>query len=217
MTEERKIRWQSRLETYFAETGEQALCYAWMHRKAEAMFSARTGWIDLPVIVLGTVNGAISVGSDNLFGTAQYASVGVGVVALITAILATIGSYFAWAKRTEAHRIAAISYDKLNKFLSVEMSLPRAERMEADDLLKYVKVESDRLMEISPLIPSAIIEMFKARFGGDKYAEISKPAITNGLHAVEVYRADDATPGFSIRIPAGSATETSHGTPATDI
>jgi hypothetical protein len=193
---DRKIKWQTKLETYFAETGEQALCYAWMHRKAEALYGTRTGWIDLPVIILGTLNGAVSVGSDTLFGTAQYASVGVGVVALLTAILTTIGSYFAWAKRAEGHRISAISYDKLHKFLSVEMSLPRNERMEADDLLKYVKTETDRLAEISPLVPPKIIELFKMRFSCEKYAEISKPSITNGLHAIEVYKPSDATPGL---------------------
>ena len=74
--------------------------------------------------------------------------------------------------------------------------------MEADDLLKYVKVESDRLAEISPLVPPKIIDLFKSRFGGEKYAEISKPEIANGLHAIEVYRADDVTPGFTIRVPA---------------
>jgi hypothetical protein len=194
---DRKITWHTRLEEYFAQTGERAHCLSWLHAKAEEMYSSRTGWIDLPVIILGTLNGAISVGSDSLFGNSQYASVGVGVVALMTAILTTVGTYFAWAKRAEGHRISSINYGKLYRFLSVEMSLPRHERMTPDDLLKYTKEQYDRLAEVSPLVPPTIIEMFKAKFGGEKYAEISKPSITNGLEPIHVFAPlEDTTPGF---------------------
>jgi hypothetical protein len=53
------ISWNKRLEQYFAETGEKAHCLAWIHRKAEEMYSSRSVWIDLPVIILGTLNGAV--------------------------------------------------------------------------------------------------------------------------------------------------------------
>jgi hypothetical protein len=188
------ISWQTRLEEYFSHIGEKAHCLSWIHRKAEEMYSSRSVWIDLPVIILGTLNGAVSVGSDSLFGGSQYASIGVGVVALLTAILTTIGSYFAWARRAEGHRIAGLNYAKLYRFLSVEMSLPRDERMTPTDLLKYVKSEYDRLSEISPLIPPKIIILFKQRFDNEKYADISKPEDTNGLHAIVVYKEAEATP-----------------------
>jgi hypothetical protein len=191
------IHWNHRLEEYFSHTGEKAHCLAWIHRKAEAMYSSKTVWIDLPVIVLGTLNGAVSVGSQSLFGGSEFASVGVGVVALLTAILTTIGSYFAWARRAEGHRIASLSYAKLYRFLSVEMSLPRDERMTPTDLLKYVKGEYDRLSEISPLIPPVIIKLFKEKFDNEKYADISKPEDANGLHAIVVYKESEATPAFA--------------------
>jgi hypothetical protein len=191
-----EVTWNHRLEEYFAHTGEKAHCLSWIHRKAEEKYSSQTVWIDLPVIILGTLNGAVSVGSDSLFGNSQYASVGVGVVALLTAILSTIGSYFAWARRAEGHRISSLNYAKLYRFLSIEMSLPRHERMRPNDLLKYVKNEYDRLSEISPLLPPSVIHKFKQRFSSEQYENISKPEDANGLHAIEVYTAADATPGF---------------------
>ena len=182
------VHWNSKLEEYFAQTGEKAHCLSWIHKQAEALYSARTVWIDLPVIILGTLNGAVSVGSDTLFGNTQYASVGVGVVALLTAILSTITSYFAWARRAEGHRISSLNYAKLYRFLSVEMSLPRAERMDPTSLLKLVKTEIDRLAEVSPLIPHKIIVLFRSRFSDPKYDAICKPEESNGLHAIEVYK-----------------------------
>jgi hypothetical protein len=188
------ISWNSRLEEYFAQTGEKASCLSWLHKKAEELYSNRSVVIDLPVIILSTLNGAVSVGSDSLFGGSQYASVGVGIVALLTAILSTIGSYFAWSRRAEGHRISALNYAKLYRFLSIEMSLPRPERMSPNDLLKYVKTEYDRLSEISPLVPPRIIDLFKQRFSNAKYDDISKPEDANGLHPIIVYTRSDITP-----------------------
>ncbi len=186
------IQWNHRLEQYLAETGEKAHCYSWLHKQAEAAYSRLTVLIDLPVIILGTINGSISVGSQSLFGDSPTAPVAIGAVVLLTAILTTIGSYFSWSRRAEAHKISGLSYAKLYRFLSVEMNLPRNERMTPADLLKYVKNEYDRLSEISPLIPKRVIDDFKLRFA--KVEDITKPEETNGLHAIAIYKEPSTTP-----------------------
>jgi hypothetical protein len=186
------IQWNHRLEQYLAETGEKAMCFSWLHKQAEAFYSRLTVIIDLPVIILGTINGSISVGSQSLFGDSKSAPVAIGAVVLLTAILTTIGSYFSWARRAEAHKISSLSYAKLYRFLSVEMNLPRDERMTPADLLKYVKNEYDRLSEISPLVPKGIINDFKTRFA--KVENITKPEETNGLHGITVYKEPSTTP-----------------------
>jgi hypothetical protein len=71
------------------------------------------------------------------------------------------------------------------RFLSVEMSLPRDERMKPKDLLKYVRNEYERLNEISPLIPGNLIKIFNVKFANEK--EISQPEEVNGLEKITVY------------------------------
>lgn len=183
----RSIHWNERLEKYFVDTGEKSHCYSWLHKKSEQMFSNRSVFIDLPVIILGVLNGATSIGSKSLFGDSPYASVGIGIVALLTSILTTIGTYFSWARRAESHKLISIQYAKLYRFLSIEMSLPRNERMNPQDLLKYVKEQYDRLAEISPLVPPKIILEFNIKFNKDEYKEISKPEITNGLNHIDIF------------------------------
>jgi hypothetical protein len=179
------IHWNTNLEIFFTKTGERTLGLSVLHKKSEAYYSYLSNFINLPVIILGTLNGATSIGSSTLFGDSMYASVGIGCVALLTALLTTINSYFAWSRRAENHKISALYYGKLHRLLSVEMSLPRNERMDAQDLLKLVKNEFDRLHEISPLIPQTIIEKNRSLF--EKYKDVCLPLEMNGLEKMVVF------------------------------
>jgi len=183
----RNIHWNERLEKYLAETGEKAHCYSWLNKKAEELFSIRSIFIDLPVIILGVFNGATSIGSTALFTNTQMSSVIIGVIALLTSLLTTVGTYFAFARRAESHKMIGIQYAKLYRFIYVELNLPRTERTNPDLFLKYVKEQYDRLAEISPLIPKNIILEFNNHFNTPEYKNISKPEITNGIHSIQIF------------------------------
>ena len=182
------IHWTEMLEEYFASTGEKAHCLSWCHKQSEAMYSKRKTWIDLPVIVISGVTGFLSAGSTTMFSDPATSSVALGVASLFVSVLNTAGSYYGWAKRSEGHRISAIHYARLYRFISVELSLPRDERMEPSDFLKYVKDQYDRLQEISPLLPPEVIVDFQKKFANEK--EISKPEEANGLEKITVFRND---------------------------
>lgn len=182
-----EVHWTPLLEKYFSDTGEKANCYSWMHKQAEQLYSYRSTFIDLPVIILSVLNGATSVGSSSLFGDSQFASVGIGIVALFTAVLNTIGSYFGWARRAEAHKISSFQYAKLYRYIKVEMGLPRDERALPREFLKSVKEQYDRLAEVSPLIPPIILGQFRHKFSHEDFKEISFPEEADGLTEIVVY------------------------------
>jgi hypothetical protein len=181
------IEWSDRLEHYFASTGERCHGLSWCHKQSEARYSRLRNFTDLPVVILGVVNGSVSIGSSSLFGDSPFASVCVGIIALFTAILSTVAAYFKWAQRAEAHRISSLHYAKVYRFVNIQMSLPREERMSPADLLRQMKDHFDRLAEVSPLIPTEVITEFKSRFDKPQYKNISWPLEMNGLEAIEVY------------------------------
>jgi hypothetical protein len=184
-----KIHWTVKLEEYFASTGEKAHCLSWVHKQSETMYSNRRTWIDLPVIIGSGVIAFLNAGSQSLFDDPRVSSVALGVGSLAVGILNTMGSYFGWSKRAEGHRISSIHYSKLYRFITVELSLPREERMDPHDFLKYVKDQYDRLQEISPIIPTNVIRDFQKKFKNE--TEISKPEEANGLEKISVYRRSD--------------------------
>jgi hypothetical protein len=194
-----EINWNERLEEYFASTGEKAHCLSWLHKKAEALYSFRTMFIDLPVIILSTITGAASIGSKSLFGESELAPVVLGVVSLFVSVLNTVGTYFAWARRSESHRVSYLQYSKMYRFINVEMSLPRDERMRPKELLKYVRDEYERLNEISPLIPAKLIKIFNDKFSSEK--EISQPEEVNGLEKILVYNPPPKKADMEVQTP----------------
>lgn len=197
------ISWNTRLEHYFASTGEKAHCLSWIHKKAEERYARLRTFIDLPVIAISSITGFLSVGSTSLFGDNQMAvSVALGLCSLLVSVLNTTGTYFAWAKRAEGHRISSIQYARLYRFLAIEMSLPREERMTPADLLKHTKDQYDRLQEISPLVPPEIIREFKSQFKDAK--DISKPEEANGLERIDVYPHPQTPLGGMRSLPSGS-------------
>ena len=185
MSEIGDVSWNDRLEEFFASSGEKAHALSMLHKQAEALYSRRRNWIELPVIIGSAAIGFLNAGSTTMFGDPQVSSIALGVGSLAVGVLQTINTYFNWAKRAEGHRITSIQYSKLYRFLSIEMSLPRHERMSPTELLKQTKETYDRLQEISPLLPPEVIGEFHKKY--DKQDDISKPEETNGLEKISVY------------------------------
>jgi hypothetical protein len=185
MSEIGEVTWNARLEEYFASSGEKAHCLSVLHKQSEAYYSRLRNFIDLPVIIGSGIIGFLNAGSSSMFADPKVSSIALGVGSLVVGILQTVNTYFNWSRRAEGHRLSSIQYAKLYRFLSIEMSLPREERMAPTLLLKQVRDQYDRLQEVSPLIPDPILRDFKTRF--DKLTDISKPEEANGLEKIEVY------------------------------
>lgn len=205
---DKNIKWSNNLEDHFSDTAEKSQVYYWLHKRSEEKLSRITTFLDLPIIILGILNGATSVGSQSLFGDAAWAPIMIGGIVLLTSILNAISSYFSWQRKAEAHKISSIQYAKLYRFLCIEMSLPREERLTPKELLAYCKEQIDRLAEISPLIPNSVIKDFRTKFSDLK--DISFPEETGGLRPVYVFKDEPRQLHRLDTTPYGSCPPTIH-------
>lgn len=195
--EKRDISYHEALETLIAQEAERCAGLSWLHGRAEAYYSVRNTAVTLPTIVLSTLVGFLSGTSSSIFSDATMGSIGIGSVSLFTGVLSTIGTFFSFAKKAEGHRIASIQYSKISRFLSIELTLPRSERMSAGDLLKMTKDNIERQIETSPPIPDTIISEFKSKFKDMK--DIAVPDVANGIHKVQVNSKIITTPPPTVR------------------
>jgi hypothetical protein len=190
--------WSSQLEDLLALEGERCLGLAKLHKRCEDLASTRNNIIQIPVIILSTLCGTASVGTSSLFGESQVAPTIIGLVSIGVGILNTIGSYFAFAKKSEAHRIAHLQYSKLFSQLNIELSLPRAERSSVDVILGNMRDTMERLAEVTPSVPEEIIAEFNKKY--DSYKDIGIPIEANGLSKIIVFREDVKPNGPKIEI-----------------
>jgi hypothetical protein len=175
------------LEEVIASEAEKALVLRWLHDQSEKRYAQLNTYIAIPVIVISTLAGTASIGQESLFGTGDVAPIVIGLMSLSVSVLNVVSNFFSWAKRAEGHRISSINYGKLHRWISIELSLPRTQRVPAKHFLKEIREQIDRLNETSPPIPQSVIDSFRSRLKGIK-DDVTLPEICNEIKAVEVYR-----------------------------
>lgn len=189
------VSWTEELEKYFASTAEKASSLSWLHKKSEHLFTKRRTYIDLPCIAGGAIIAFLNAGSSSLFtNRMDIAPIALGIGSLLVSLTNTLGSYFAFAKRAEGHRLSAIHYAKTSRFISLELRLPRAERMPAHSLVKLVTEQYERLAETSPALASEAVAEYKTKFyNNEKYKDLSVPEDANGIERVTIYQEKPTT------------------------
>lgn len=176
-----EIVYTDEVESLIKGIGEKALALSWLHTRSEKRYSYLNNYLAIPAIILSTITGAGSIG----FGSIPDVSFIMGGISILVSIITTLNSYFSFAKRSEAHRITSVSYNKLYLQISIELSLPRKKRMNVKALLKNVSEQIVRLNEIQPPVPDVVITDFKKVFK-DYYGKVEMPEITNGLVSIKV-------------------------------
>lgn len=184
----KEVSWSTQIEDLIAIEGEKCLGLAKLHQKCEEFANQKNTLIQIPVIVLSTLSGTASVGSSTMFREGSIAPLIIGLVSIGVGILNTLGGYFAFAKKSEAHRIAHLQYSKLFSQINVELALPRNERSSAEQILNNLRDTMERLAEITPSIPGNIIKDFNKKYAD--YKNVGLPAEVNGLSKIKIFRGE---------------------------
>lgn len=177
-----EIVWNSAIELLIKGLGEKALSLSWLHNRSEKYYNYYNNTLAIPSIVLSSITATIG----GTFAGEKVFSYVTTIISTCVAILTTLNSYFVFAKRSESHRITAISYSKLYLQINIELSLPRKKRMNVKDFMKTVSEQIQRLNEIQPQVPDYVIKEYNLKFK-DEPTTISRPEITNGLVDIKIY------------------------------
>jgi len=184
------ITYTSDFEILLKDESEKAESMSILHSMASEKYSRLSVFMNIPVIVIGSVMGLLS--NLNLFAEQNIM---IGVLSICISIMKMFDNYFDWTKRTEGHRIHSLSYSKISKMIQIQLSLDKKYRMVAKDLLDVIQKDLQNLKESEPAIPPDIIKRYNEKY---KDEPTSKPAITNGLTQVHIHQ---TTPLPSIEEP----------------
>jgi hypothetical protein len=183
--------WSHEIEELLAEWGEVALCYQYLHSYSQRKYKQKYHNLQIPIIVLSTLTGVGNFAVDSYIPTDYkkgFTAI-VGGFNIFCGILGTLLSFLRYSEIFEGHRISALAWSKLGRNIQIELSLHDKKRKPCRDFLKICRAEYDNLLESSPTIDLDIIGMFNKKFD-DKYPEVSKPIVCNGLKSIIPYKDD---------------------------
>ena len=108
-----------------------------LHRFSYEKYNQRSNYINIPVIILSSAIGfatGIDIGYEKM-------NIILGIGSIFVGIIKSIDSYFQLQKRAESHRLCSLQYGQINKKIAIELALPRAQRINAKDMLGLIKTD----------------------------------------------------------------------------
>ena len=186
-SEPRLLKWNRDDDKILKEWVDKSACFKWLHEKSYKIYKAQYLRLMIPVIIISTLTGAANFALERIPDPTYqgYASLIVGTFNIIAAIISTIAQFLKTAELKESHNIAARSWDKFNRSIKLELQKDPLERTDKRDLFTYSMKEYDRLVELSPDIPTQIIEEFRNTYKNS--IDLIKPEITGTIISSKIY------------------------------
>lgn len=158
------IEWSYENEEILAEWCDIAQCYKWLNTETYKYYKDINSYLTIPCIICSTVSGAVSFGITSIPIEYQYIiPFFTGTFTIGVGIITTIQQYYRFSELKETHRILSIAWDKLARNIRIELSKAPMERIDARHFIKFTRIEFDRLMENSEIIPDNIINKFNIK------------------------------------------------------
>lgn len=168
------LDWTKSTEELLVSWADIALCYTWIFDKAYRHFNHVNYRFTIPVIVLSTITGTLSMSIDSLVGESDVKTgqVVIGGVNIFIGILSTLQNFFRYAQQSEMNLTATRDWAKLHRNIKIELSIERAYRKPAAEFVRAARQEYERLLNARPVIQSNILEDFKRQY---RHSDIIKP------------------------------------------
>ena len=170
--------------------GEMSSSYRLLHDRAFREYQLKSYGLTIPVIILSTLTGtaSFSIGSFPI-GLQPYVPMVIGGVNIIVGIIQTVSQFLRVNELTESHRVASITYGKLARNITTELSLPpKGRTYNGIDFVQMCRTEMDRLIEQSPIIPMDVLNTFD---NTAQFKDITKPEVLTISSIVEYQPSKD--------------------------
>lgn len=185
--DKKNIEWNQDDDVILKEWVDKSACFKWLHEKSYKVYKKQYFKLMIPVIIISTLTGAANFALQRIPSQEYqgYASLVVGGFNIVAAIISTVSQFLKTAELKEGHNIAARSWDKFNRTVKLELQKNPSERTNKRDVFNSAMTEYDRLVELSPDIPTSVINEFKSVYRNT--IDLIKPEIAGYIISSKVY------------------------------
>lgn len=177
------LDWSKSTEELLVSWADIALCYTWIFDKSYRKYNHINYRFTIPVIVLSTITGTLSMSMNSLLKESQVntGQVVIGGINIFIGILSTLQNFFRYAQQSELHLSATRDWAKLHRNIKIELSIERKNRKPASEFVRSARQEYERLLNSRPVIPTSILEDFKRQY---RYSDVIKPEVLEKIRHI---------------------------------
>jgi len=177
------LDWTKTSEELLVSWADIALCYTWIFDKSYRRFNNINYRYTIPIIVMSTVTGTISMSLNTLLNEDQVKTgqIVLGGINIFIGILSTLQNFFRYAQLSESHLTATRDWAKLHRNIKIELSIERQNRKPASEFVRSARQEYERLLNSRPVIPSSILMDFKKQY---RNSDIIKPEVVEKIRHI---------------------------------
>jgi hypothetical protein len=183
----KNVEWNQDDDVILKEWVDKSACFKWLHEKSYKVYKKQYFKLMIPVIIISTLTGAANFALQRIPSQEYqgYASLVVGGFNIVAAIISTVAQFLKTAELKEGHNIAARSWDKFNRTIKIELQKNPSQRSNKNDVFNSAMTEYDRLVELSPDIPTSVLNEFKSVYRNT--IDLIKPEIAGYIISSKIY------------------------------
>lgn len=146
------------------------------------MYKHRNLWLTIPAAFFAYISASTTLLiNDKDQEGVTWRQVVAGLGSLFAGMLINFQELFTFKELSEQHRLSKLGFLAFFRDISCELSIPKAQRKEANEYVTLKRLEMDKLLEHAPDIPPILVEKFDKLFAGVK---MHKPDVVSRLQTI---------------------------------
>lgn len=155
--------WHESYEQIFAELCDEAQIRGFLHKKSYEYYYKKNLWFQVPIMMFSAISGSGNFISNSFPDYQKYMILAIGGLSILTGMLSSIFQYLKVSELSEAHRLSYLSWEKFYTNIRFQLRRKDDDRDNIIDFVNMIIPEYQRLIEISPDIPTHISNIIKRR------------------------------------------------------
>lgn len=177
--------WNTHMEMLIKSWGEKAAGLRYLHDSAAGRWRGFSNRLSLASIVIGVLSSGVSLVSTsieekNAKNAVLYA---VGAVGLVSTFLQSLKKFYNSEEKAADHNAVARQFGSFYRYIVLQMSLSREDRLPSDQLSEWVNKEYERMQQEARPLGGKDIKKFKAHFANSMQ---SLPDVCESEHIILV-------------------------------
>ena len=170
------------LENLMKAWGEKTAGNKELHLQSARKWQLFSNRMYMPLMILTTVGGVGSIGSTSVSNN-EYIMIGIGIMNITAAVLTGLVKYYRVEEKIQEHIFASKAFGSFYRTISLELTLSRDNRTQADVFNLWAKNEYDKMLKEAPMISQNVIDEYKSKHVSDQ----NKPDIVSDNYVINIH------------------------------